>query len=310
MYWISIVIEVQHQTMFNGISCRTTLLFALQPANTKYVRTYNVRQLLVCRVCFYVSGWGAFLHLQMQHHHPARYAGCICFNLHLHTLPIFTNIIHCNHYSSCDGLPEVNASVTCLQFISIPYSNAGYHALRHNTQKHRQHRQVDPSMTPSPLPGCRYLYIISSMCRVYWQNIQNIHSNLPRTDMAHGTFSRMLQHMLRLMGAPMASRPRDVISAVLRWTVKLLLSWLGILGSTERHFSLWFLWMTYDDIRWPSTNVWYRLIMSGHFVVFVFEKNLQEHLNLWIWNMNEAQNRRLYASITAQFRDPVCLRLI
>ena len=41
--------------------------------------------------------------------------------------------------------------------------------------------------------------------------------------MAHGTFSRMLQHMLRLMGAPMALRPRDVITvlnsdaAVMAW---------------------------------------------------------------------------------------------
>ena len=307
MYWISIVIEVRHQTMFNGISCRTTVLFALQPANTKYVRTYNVRQLLVCRVCFYVSGWGAFLHLQMQHHHPARYAGCrsICFNLHLHTLPIFTNIIHCNHYSSCDGLPEVNASVTRLQFTSIPYSNAGYHALRHNTQKHRQHRQVDPSMTPSPLPGYRYLYIISSMCRVYWQNIQNIHSNLPRTDMAHGTFSRMLQHMLRLMGAPMASRPRDVITAVLNSEAVAVMAW-----NPWKHWTSLLSLILVDDIRWHTMTINKRLIMSGQFVVFVFEKNLQEHLNLWIWNMNEAQNRRLYASITAQFRDPVCLRLI
>ena len=43
--------------------------------------------------------------------------------------------------------------------------------------------------------------------------------------MAHGTFSRMLQHMLWLMGAPMASRPRDVITAVLNSEAVAVMAW-------------------------------------------------------------------------------------
>ena len=68
-----------------------------------------------------VSGWGAFLHLHrcniiLLDMQDVVASVSICTSIGPYAS--HTNIIHRNHYSSCDGSPEVNASGTCLQFTS------------------------------------------------------------------------------------------------------------------------------------------------------------------------------------------------
>ena len=133
-----------------------------------------------------VSGWGAFLHLHrcniiLLDMQDVVASVSICTSIGPYAS--HTNIIHRNHYSSCDGSPEVNASGTCLQFTS-----------NHTATQDIMHCDTIPKSTVNtgkltqnmrPIAQIIYTIIYHLYAGCIYKNIQHIHSNLPRTNTWH-----------------------------------------------------------------------------------------------------------------------------